>query len=102
MKSYKLRSSARGEDCTFNIVGVCNHDNSTTVLCHLPDESGGMGKKPDDISAAFGCSACHNVLDGRTLVSNWGVDKDWYMRRAMIRTWRRWIEMGLVKMAGVK
>jgi len=96
-----MRKSARGEKCTLQIVGACNCDPSTTVLAHLPDESHGMAKKADDISACFACSSCHDVIDGR---KKWplivGVSeveyRDWYMRRAMVRTWRRWIAKGVV------
>ena len=45
MRSNAIRLSARDEACTFEIVGVCNGDPSTTVLCHLPNESHGMGRK---------------------------------------------------------
>lgn len=83
------------EECTFNIVGVCNYNPETTVLCHLPDESNGMGKKSDDISAAYGCSSCHDVIDKRRIPS-YEYDLDWYMRRAMVRTWRKLIEKGLI------
>lgn len=102
MRSNAMRMSAKGEECTFQIVGVCNGNPETTVLCHLPDESHGMGHKADDISAAYGCVACHDAIDGRP--SNpWDRDaKDWYMRRAMVRTWRRMVETGVVKIAGVK
>jgi len=96
-----MRQSARGEACTLRIAHVCNYDPSTTVLAHLPDESHGMAKKSDDISACFACSACHDVIDGRNKWPNIsGVSeveyRDWYMRRAMVRTWRRWIELGIV------
>lgn len=63
--SKKIRNAARGEECCFQIVGVCNHNPETTVLCHLPDESKGMGLKADDLSAAFGCHECHSAVDGR-------------------------------------
>lgn len=101
IKSKALRDSARGRDCTFQIMGVCNGNPETVVLCHLPDESHGMGLKSDDISAAFGCSDCHNAIDRRT----GGLSKDdreWYMRRAQTRTLRIWIEEGLVSVKGVK
>lgn len=97
--SKKLRSSARGEDCTLQIVGVCSYNPDTVSLCHLPDESNGMGKKSDDISAVFGCDACHSVLDGRVPYIWEDGEKEFYMRRAMVRTWRRWIERGLIKIA---
>ncbi|MGR3221211.1 MAG: DUF1364 domain-containing protein [Candidatus Anammoxibacter sp.] len=102
LESKALRDSAKGEECTLQITFVCHGNPATTVLCHLPDESHGMGKKSDDISAAFGCSACHDVIDGRVptppLVK---ADMDFYMRRAQTRTLRRWIEMGLVKIKGM-
>ena len=103
MRSNAMRMSAKGEECTFQIVGVCNGNPETTVLCHLPDESHGMGRKSDDISAAYGCSACHDAIDGRAAPYVLSGDiKEQYMRRAMTRTWRRMVETGVVKIAGVK
>lgn len=97
IKSKKIRESARGEDCTFNIVNVCNYDPHTTVLCHLPDESKGMGRKSDDISSAYGCSSCHDAIDGRAQGAFLDDgEKEWYMRRAMVRTWRILIEEGII------
>src|ERR1044071_1773308 len=49
----KLRDSARGEECTLNVYGVCNNNPETTVLAHLPDESNGMGMKADDFLPAW-------------------------------------------------
>jgi hypothetical protein len=102
--SQAIRDSARGEECTLQIVGVCNHDASTTVLAHLPDESHGIARKSDDISACYACSACHSMIDGRTLGDAWRVEpfKASYMRRAMVRTWRRLIEKGIVTIKGMK
>lgn len=97
--SKKIRDSARDEDCTFQIAGVCSHDTATVVLCHLPDESHGMARKSDDISAAYGCDACHAVIDGRAPHDFEPGERDWYQRRAMVRTWRRLIDKGIVKVA---
>lgn len=103
IQSKKIRDAAKGEDCSLNILGACNYDPATTVLAHLPDESHGMARKADDISACFACSSCHDVIDGRAMwpasnepFSGW--HKEWYMRRAMVRTWRRLIEKGVVKL----
>lgn len=66
-KMTPIRKSARGEECTIGIPGVCNFDPDTTVLCHsnyLADGKG-MGLKAPDTAAAYGCCACHDVLDGR-------------------------------------
>ena len=94
--SKKIRNSARGEDCTFQIVGVCNYNPETTVLCHLPSMSKGIGTKSDDICSAYGCSSCHDIIDRRVFNEEFEDHREWYMRRAMARTWRRLIDMGIV------
>ena len=61
-----IRRAAAGQDCTLRLDG-CNYNPETTVLCHsnfLADGKG-MGMKAPDTAAAFGCSACHDMLDGR-------------------------------------
>jgi len=72
-KSTPARRAARGRDCTLMIPGVCNRDPATTVLCHsnrLADGKG-MGLKAPDSAACFGCSDCHDVLDGRRPLPGW-------------------------------
>lgn len=65
-RSTPIRRAARGQDCTLRLA-VCNFDPDTTVLCHsnFLIDGKGMGMKAPDMAAAFGCSACHDVLDGR-------------------------------------
>ena len=102
----KLRKSARGETCTFQIPGVCNHDPETVVLCHAPHPDKGMGKKGPDSWAAYGCSACHDEMDGRTDKYHWcsqtGASiaaeafKVWYWFSAIRETQRRMIAKGLL------
>jgi hypothetical protein len=68
-----IRKAARNQDCTLRIPGVCNFDPATTVLCHsnaLADGKG-MGLKAPDTEACFGCSSCHDVLDGRAPRPDW-------------------------------
>jgi len=91
----KIMDAAKGEACTLNIVGVCNYDIETTVASHLPDGSGGSNKLTGPLSIAFGCSSCHAVLDGRENVSL--EDREFYMRRGMMRTMTRLVEMGILK-----
>ena len=101
--SKPARNAARGEACTLELP-CCNGDTDTTVLAHLPDESHGMGRKSDDISACFACSACHDAIDGRS--SDWSTrieikeDAERYMRRAQTRTHRRLIELGVMTLKG--
>jgi len=66
-KMTPIRRAARGEDCTLQIPGVCNFDPATVVLCHSNElaDGKGMGLKAPDTAACFGCSACHDLLDGR-------------------------------------
>ena len=67
LKMTPIRKAARGQDCTIVLPGVCNCDPATSVLCHSNElaDGKGMGLKAPDTAAAFGCSACHDVLDGR-------------------------------------
>ena len=72
-KSTPARRAARDRDCTLMLLGVCNRDPATTVLCHsnrLADGKG-MGLKAPDSAACFGCSNCHDVLDGRRPLPGW-------------------------------
>lgn len=63
----KLRKEARGRDCQIRIPGFCNFNSETTVLTHYRMAGTcGTGIKPDDVQAAWGCSACHDACDGRT------------------------------------
>lgn len=66
-KMTAIRKSARNQECTLRFPGVCNFDISTTVLCHsnLVADGKGLSIKAPDTAAAYGCSACHDVLDGR-------------------------------------
>ncbi|HGM6885877.1 TPA: DUF1364 domain-containing protein [Serratia marcescens] len=64
-RSKVLRDSARGQCCTLQIPGICNGNPETTVLCHLPSNTHGIGYKSDDYWAVFGCSSCHDAIDGR-------------------------------------
>jgi hypothetical protein len=92
--SQKLRDSARGQDCTFRIAGVCNRDPATTVFCHAPHESKGMGNKSHDFIGAFGCSACHDFMDRRSGDST--EDRTFFWLVALKRTWVWWVENGYI------
>ena len=95
-KYKKLRDSARGEDCTLQIHPYCNGNPETVVLCHLPSGSG-MGQKSPDWFAVYGCSSCHDIIDGRLAnkFSNGTVTV--LEQNALFRTWQRMIEKGLIK-----
>jgi hypothetical protein len=48
------------------IPGVCNFNPETVVLCHAPHPNKGTAIKGPDTWGAYGCSSCHDEMDGRT------------------------------------
>lgn len=95
LKSKALRNSARGQECTLDIGGVCNHDTDTTVLHHLREfGGGGMGYKPSDFCGIFVCSDCHDYSHrGYTSQYEWqGI------ARAIVRTHEKMLELGVLKL----
>lgn len=62
-----IRDSAKGEDCTVRIPGVCNSDPATVVWSHYPENAAGkgMGTKSLDAAGCYACATCHDVVDGR-------------------------------------
>jgi hypothetical protein len=64
--AVNLRKEAKGRECQIRLQG-CNRDASTTVLCHIhkPSICGGMSLKANDEIGAWGCSHCHDLVDGR-------------------------------------
>lgn len=95
--SQKLRDSARGQECSLQIVGTCNHDPETTVLAHLRSDVAGKATKSDDWHACFACSACHARLDRHMLPE---LLEDYYSFRGLQRTQKIWRDMGLIVIAG--
>jgi hypothetical protein len=93
-KMSKLRKSAKGRECQIRIPGVCNGNPETVVLCHLP--GGGMGAKSHDMFGAFGCHACHDVVDYR-VISEWHAKtiELWFIQ-GVFRTQQIWLEEGLI------
>ena len=63
-KSPLLRNASRGQTCTLQIPGVCQHSPEFTVGAHFRAKwlSGGA-QKPDDLFLMDVCSACHAVQE---------------------------------------
>lgn len=67
MRQSKLTRAAKGRECQVRIPGVCNGNPETTVLAHYRlSGTCGIGTKPNDLQDAWACSACHDVIDGRS------------------------------------
>ena len=63
-----LRKEAKGRNCMIRIPDVCDNDRETVVLCHLNNKTlfgVGTGQKVPDMFGAWGCWACHDVVDAR-------------------------------------
>ena len=102
IRSIAIRQAAEGQPCTFAIPGICCHDTTTTVLCHLetPGQKG-ISTKAYDINAAFGCFACQRLID--CVDPRWEQHKEhleFFKRRAINRTLHILIEMGILLIQG--
>lgn len=64
IRSKKITQSAKGENCTLRIGGVCNHNSETTIFAHLKGNKG-TGTKNHDLFGIYCCSSCHDFLDDR-------------------------------------
>jgi predicted RNA-binding Zn-ribbon protein involved in translation (DUF1610 family) len=68
-RSKAIMSAARQQPCTLRVSSLFpGHFCSgveTTVACHLPVDGKGVATKVTDTSIAFGCSNCHDIVDGR-------------------------------------
>jgi len=93
IRSRKYLDGAKDQTCVFQIPGVCI--GGPAVSCHLHDETFGMAQKADDFSVGDGCMACHDAMDGRSMVLS---REDWlfYALRGLQRTIRRRIGQGLL------
>ncbi|MBQ2263249.1 MAG: DUF1364 family protein [Loktanella sp.] len=95
--SKAMRNAARGKDCTLRLDG-CRNDTSTVVLCHLRMfGAAGMGQKPHDALAVFGCASCHAKLDRADTSGTWGYED---VLRALILTLSQQIASGNITVKG--
>lgn len=99
-RNEKLLALAKGATCQIAVPGICNGDPTTTVAAH--SNAGGHGKgqgiKAHDVFVAHACSACHDAVDGRSLVLE-AADREFYWRRGFERTMLYLFKRGLVRVA---
>ena len=79
----KIRLSARGEECTVRIIGVCKGDPAYTIWSHCRHGAAGKGKgiKALDVAGAYSCTACDAAYDqmaGVPHMTRDEVDLDWF------------------------
>ena len=94
----KITESARGEQCTVRLPGICNRNPETVVLAHYRLAGYcGTGIKPPDFMGAYACSNCHDICDGRMKT-----DLDWdgiqaAFAEGVMRTLAKLAEKGLIE-----
>lgn len=84
----KLRQLARGQACQVRIPHVPCSALETVVLCHVRKGNiAGMGQKPPDLCAFYGCSTHHDLLDGRVHIANFSTaERNEAILHALLRT----------------
>lgn len=93
-----LTKLARDQRCTVRLP-CCNGRTDTTVDCHYRSVrlGAGMALKPDDLIAAFACSACHDVCDGRAKLAGYTREQIRFAHaEGCLETWTVLIGMGKV------
>lgn len=68
VRSKAIMAAAEGSPCTLRIASFIDgrrcSGNETTVGTHLPIWGKGTSTKVSDMGVAFGCAACHAIIDG--------------------------------------
>lgn len=67
MTSKAITNSARGENCTIRLPGVCNGNPETVVFAHLNKVRFGSGRGIKSDFGAYCCHSCHSEIDSRTM-----------------------------------
>jgi len=94
-KQDKYTKSAKGQDCQIRSP-FCNYDTATVVFCHL--NGAGMGEKMQNIHGAYGCSKCHDFVDGTPGFDFNNAQRQSYHLKGTIRTQALMIRNGVLKL----
>ncbi len=93
-KQTKITKSARGEYCSLRLSDNCQ-DGETVVLCHIGRDRG-MAIKCGDHFAVYGCSSCHEIIDGKVKTIFTAGDLEREKLRALEETQSKLINKGLL------
>lgn len=93
-----LSKTARDQECTIRVPGVCNGRTDLTVLCHVRMIGiSGYGLKAPDALAAFGCQPCHDYVDARTHPKVSPEERRLLLLEGVMRTQAQWIKAKVLK-----
>lgn len=91
-----LRKDAEGKFCLIRVPGACA--SQPVCLCHVRLIGiSGMGHKATDLLGAFGCTPCHDVIDGRVKSSFSYLERRQMLLEGMARTQAQWVERELIR-----
>jgi hypothetical protein len=98
-RSKRLLDSARGQNCTLRIPGVCNGNPDTTVAAHSNQlvHGKGLGLKAHDCFIAWSCSSCHIEIDQGLKLSR--QQKNDYWQSGFERTILQMFLLGIIKVS---
>lgn len=102
VRSPQYLAGSRDAPCTLRIPGVCTGNG--VVPCHARDDDTGGAQKASDLSVVDGCFDCHDVFDRRRKLPSGEflseAEWDHYALRAIQRTQKRRVDLGLLTVAG--
>lgn len=95
----EITRSAAGQLCTIRVPGICQPH--SCVLAHYRMAGlAGMGMKPPDMMGAYGCTPCHDEVDGRTHRSAFSrADLRLMHAEGVMRTQLTLLRLGLITIA---
>lgn len=95
----KITKFARDKHCTARIPGVCNHNPETSVWAHIESIRWGAGRgiKVPDVCGLIACSACHDVIDGRTPSDYHRVEISVFAYEGHMESLMMLVEEGIIK-----
>jgi hypothetical protein len=95
MNEKKIQASARGEECTVRLPGICSHNPETVVFAHLSGVRFGHGVGKKTRWGCYACYECHREIDRQTT----RLEKDYVKLahyEAVIETLDKLVEKGLI------
>lgn len=107
VRSDAIMAAAEGSPCTLRIASFipgrrCTGQD-TTVGTHLPIWGKGTSTKVTDMAVAFGCHACHDIIDGvdqearRYLAEKFGAAMTERMLHGLTETHALLIDRGIIQ-----
>ena len=107
VRSEVIMQAADGQPCSLRIASFVGRTCQGSVVgCHLPVIGRGVATKATDLAVAFGCQACHDILDGRNqnvqaaIIDKYPAAYANRLLNALVETQARLVGMGIITVEG--